>query len=504
MSEKAIKPTTFDCIVIGAGMGGLTAACLLAKAGKKVLVLEKNDYPGGYCSNFTRNGHRFESAIHAVNGCDPTGRTRQVLTQCGIWNKINFLQPHELFRLIAPSLDLTFPQRSSNDYKHMLQQRFPTESEGLDKAFHLMETLFSELKNADNNQSAIASMWKYKDLTLKDFLDDCFRDRVLKAIFAQYWSYLGAPPSQLSALHYFYTLWDYASNGAYYPEGGSEGIAKELVGEIQAHNGKVLYGAEVSRLISEDNKLISKVQLKSGELYSAPKFISNICAPKMFLSMIDGIRISEKATNRAKQIEGSVSAFVVYLGLNIDIKDQGIADYEIFMDPDYDLENQYLAAINNDLANTQMIATIYSNLDSGCSSKGKTTMSLFHLSGYDYWKGLSKDEYRIKKNELAEIAISKCEKFFPKIKEYVEVREIATPLTLESYSGSSKGALYGWSQDISQWGFKRQQPEALPGNLYLAGAWTRPGGGLSSVVNSGSIAAQLANSKSQDTSSHDQ
>ena len=461
-------------------------------------MLERNDYPGGYCSNFQRNDYRFESAIHAINGCGENGRTRRVLSECDVFNKLRFLKAPHLYRINFPELDLSFPQENISQYSDILSKQFPEEIGSIENFFTeiralFTETLFSDSNNTDSVESSLIR--KYKDLTLKVFLDQRFKNERLKAVIAQYWGYLGVPPSQLSAIYYLYMFWDYAVNGAYYPEGGSEGVARQLEKEIINSSGKVVFGAEVNRLISEDGKTLDRVSLKNGEEFHGANYISNISAKKLFGEMIDGVNVPDNILSRTKTIEGSLSAFVIYLGLNKDVKDIGVDDYEIFLNPDYDLESHYIAALDNDLVRTQLAVTIYSNLDQTSCPRGKSVLSIFALANYDGWNQLSRKEYTIKKKELSKALIKRCENVIPDLSKLIDVMEVATPLTLENYSGSTKGAIYGWIQDISQSSFRRQKPVTPINNLYLTGAWTRPGGGFSSVVYSGSIAANCVSPK---------
>lgn len=482
----------YDCIIIGAGIGGLTTACLLAKSGLRVLIIEKNRYAGGYCSYFKRGEFSFESAIHAINGCNQNGRTYNILNECGIWKNLNFIEPAELYKLVFPGVELRFPQKDIKKYMEILIDMFPAESDAIKDLFKEMENIFKEIINSDspvseNNSASI--VWKYRDTTLKDFLDSFLKNKILISILSQYWSYLGVPPSQLSAINYSFIFWDYVCNGASYPEGGSEEVANQLVKKIKEFGGEVIYEAEVVRLISEDGVTIGKVRTKDGAEFHASHFISNINAKRLFLDMLEGITISEMTLNRAKNTDGSVSAVVLYLGLKKDVREMGITDYEIFLNPNNDIESQYIASQCGELQNSQQIITIYSNLNKACSPKGKSLLTVFTLSSYDFWKNLARPDYINKKDEISKMLIASCEKVIPGLSKFIEISEIATPITLESYSGNLKGELYGWVQDISQTGFKRQRPNTNIKNLFLTGAWTRPGGGFSSVVYSGQIAA---------------
>src|SRR5687767_8338085 len=93
---KEAKEEAYDAVVIGAGMGGLSAGCMLAKAGKKVLVVERHDRPGGLVHGFQRGKYRFDSSVHVTAGCQPGGLAEgamihDLLTLFGVRDRCTFL-----------------------------------------------------------------------------------------------------------------------------------------------------------------------------------------------------------------------------------------------------------------------------------------------------------------------------------------------------------------------------------------------------------------------------
>jgi prolycopene isomerase len=143
--------------------------------------------------------------------------------------------------------------------------------------------------------------------------------------------------------------------------------------------------------------------------------------------------------------------------------------------------------LNNDLKNAPIVLTLYSNVEDRYAPEGKFVMVVMTLSGYDFWKKLSKEEYKKQKEIFADILIKKAEGVIPNFSSYIKVIETATPLTMERYTGNYKGAIYGWSQTVSQSGSNRLKNKTPIKNLYLAGAWTQPSGGIKGVMQSGII-----------------
>jgi prolycopene isomerase len=174
-------------------------------------------------------------------------------------------------------------------------------------------------------------------------------------------------------------------------------------------------------------------------------------------------------------------------------RELGIKDTEIFYETGYDADAGYHNSLNADVENGGYALTLYDNVYEGYSPKGKNTITIMTLQGYEHWKPFeadyfkgNKDAYRKEKERMADILIDKIEKtLIPGLRKTIEVKEIGTPLTNVRYTGNYRGAIYGWDQTLDNSGPQRL-PHATPiKNLYLAGAWTQPGHGYGGVIHSG-------------------
>jgi prolycopene isomerase len=136
---------------------------------------------------------------------------------------------------------------------------------------------------------------------------------------------------------------------------------------------------------------------------------------------------------------------------------------------------------------------LYDNLYKGYSPRGKNTITIITLQGFDYWKKYESDywkgrkkAYRVEKERMAKALIQQAEKvLLPGLSKAVEIKEIGTPLTNVRYTANYHGAIYGWDQTLDNSGWRRLPHTTPIKNLYLSGAWTSPGGGYGAVLWSG-------------------
>jgi phytoene dehydrogenase-like protein len=205
--------------------------------------------------------------------------------------------------------------------------------------------------------------------------------------------------------------------------------------------------------------------------------------------LIGNDAFSVASIDRIRSVEPSISGFEIFLGLSTDLRKKYPDDYEIFINPDYDIESQYKASVENKADKTSFTIAIYSNLDDTVAPEGKSVVTINMLSGYNYWNGGSRGEYQDKKEKVAETIIKRASKIIPEISSSIEKKIVSTPITFKRYTNNSRGAIYGCVRTADCMEPRLNDIKEIK-NLYFASAWARQGSGVEKVVRSAEEAAR--------------
>ena len=492
----------FDAVVIGAGLGGLSCAAAFARQGFKPLILEKHDKPGGYATTFRRpGGFVFDVSLHSTTVGERNG-IHNLIPGFPEITDVEFVPHRTLYRAVFPSHDIRVPPKDLPGYIKTLVGHFPEEEAGIRALFDDMQGVSDDIQKFSRAGGKVdmsrfpveyPHLLRSAGSTWGAMMDARIKDARLKAIVSALWGYYGLPPSKLASFYYALPTIGYLTEGGYYPKGKSQKISDALVSFIAARGGKLLLNTEVVKVLVK-NGVAHGVKTADGHEYTAKAVVANSNPHDLFHSMVEDDGRLKDYLARMDRFGVSLSSFQVFLGLKKDLVGAlRIPETEIFYEPGYDPEAGYQAALRGDMSNPGLGITLYDNLYPGYSPKGKNTINLITLQGFDHWKPYEadyrqgrKDAYRAEKERIASILIRQAEKvLLPRLSKAIEVKEIGTPLTNLRYTANSRGAIYGWDQTVDNSGMRRIGYTTPIRNLYLAGAWTRPGGGYSAVLMSG-------------------
>lgn len=496
------KEGQFDAIVVGSGLGGLSCAVAFARQGFRTLVLEQHDKPGGYATSFVRpGGFEFDVSLHSTTVGQRDGHFNLIYGLPEI-TEVEFVPHSHLYRAIFPEHDIQVPQRNVSGYTDLLIKAFPAEKDGIQGLFNDMSGLMQEFARLLSAKGQVDMsrfpvefpiLTRYSGSTWGQIVDAHIHDPKLKGILSSLWGYYGLPPSKLASIYYAMPTMSYLRQGGYYPRGRSQTISNAMVKYIEDHKGKVLLRTKVSQILIKDAASYG-VATADGQEYMGKVVVSNANAYDTFHGLVKRDEHLKDYLARMDGFSVSLSCFQIFLGLKRDlVHELGIADSEIFYYPSYDMEAGYQGALNADMTRPGFVAALYDNVYPGYSPKGKNTINLLCLQGYehwkkyeaDYWKG-NKEAYRQEKERMANLLIQQAETvLLPGLAKAIDVKEIGTPLTNVRYTGNYHGAIYGWDETLDN-SNPRRLPHVTPiKNLYLSGAWTSPGHGYGGVIASG-------------------
>lgn len=482
----------YDALVIGAGMGGLTAAATLVQAGLKVAVFEARHHPGGYCTSFKRPGpFTFNAAVSSLSALNKAGWLGSILDRLGIYQPQNYIKLETLKDLVFPRHRLRV-RGGAKDLEEQLIGLFPGEQEGIKEIFQIFAQIYRELQDLTAAQLAgnlrgvtFPSYSRYKNWTLGKLLDSQLREPQLKSIFAGQCFYMGSPPSRASLVAVASMFMAYLEDGTYHVVGGVQALPDLLARYIQEGGGKIFLRTPVKAILCEA-QTAKGVLIGEGESIFAPLVISNI-DPFQTLALLPPGPVLEDYRRRLSQLSLSPSYFKIYLGVDLPLQDLDLAPHLDYF-PSYDIEALFAEPLKGNYS-PQLLSydiSIPSLADKTLAPPGRHSLSVTLLAAYNtrQWK-----EY---KEELKEKVLASLERHLPEISRHILWKEAATPWTMERFTGNYRGAAYGWEQTPEQMGGRRVSPLTPIRGLYLAGHWTNPGGGVASVAVSGMLTAKEA------------
>jgi all-trans-retinol 13,14-reductase len=493
---------SYDVVIIGAGLGGLSCAAAFARQNFRPLVLEQHTQPGGYATTFRRpGGFVFDVSLHSTGVGERAG-VHDLIPGFPEIKDVEFVPLPYLYRAIFPGYDIRVPQRNPARYQEILTGLFPEETDGIAGILGDMKGLTQDINRYSQAGGQVNMMSFAKDFpylgkfggkTWGQMLEPRVKDQKLRAIISALWGYFGLPPSRLSDYYYALPTIGYLEGGGFYPRGRSQAISNALVKFIQDRGGTVKLGTSVDRVIVRDHAAAG-VRTADGTEYSGRAIVANANPIDVFKKMMDEEEFLKDYLARFQKMSVSLACFQVFLGLKKDLVGElKISDSEIFYSPGFDDEAAYLAYLTADMKDPGFGLMLYDNVYKGYSPPGKNTLNIMTLQGYEHWARFEEDyrrgqkkEYRAEKERIAHILIKKVEEvLLPGLSAAIEVKEIGTPLTNWRYTRNYHGAIYGWDQTVDNSGATRL-PQTTPiKSLYLAGAWTRPGHGYGAVIPSG-------------------
>jgi phytoene dehydrogenase-like protein len=444
----------YDIGIIGGGISGLSAGAFLAKLGMKVCIFEKNSNVGGYASCFKRNGITYDISLHSIGDLDKTGNLKNILETIDFFKYVEFSQALSNYTVV--NKDKCVDYNGVSGFNKLLSETYPQNALEIQNIINtFIEISNAMISLADKNCADVRYFYsilsKYKNISLLDYLKKETSNNKIWNEFCRYWMYLGVYPDKLSLVFYAYIWTEYMVHGSYYPISKSKGISEAFSKIILENGGSISVNTEVKNIEHNHNYMVDVISQDIEEKIECSQIISAVSPKsKFFLDISENLKLSDKLTKKIQSQESSCSSFVIYLHLNKNFKDVYSEEgHEFFFDTDISSENKN-SILENKIEKMPFSINVYENIVKNYQSdiSEGSTISIFTMGDYDYWKFLEVDEYASKKEQWKSILIKRIEQTFPKFNEYIDDISISTPLTNERFTGNYKGAIYGMSQTV--------------------------------------------------------
>uniref|UniRef100_A0A672NST6 All-trans-retinol 13,14-reductase n=1 Tax=Sinocyclocheilus grahami TaxID=75366 RepID=A0A672NST6_SINGR len=449
-------PQDLDAVVVGSGIGGLAIAVLLAKVGKKVLVLEQHDWAGGCCHTFTERGFEFDPFRCVVD---------QLINGQLQWEPLE--NPFDKVVLGPPENRRIYPIYSGKKrYIDELKKCFPGEEKAIDEYVRL-----SKVRNKDS-------------VYLTDVVSELTQNKDLRAVMSYIFGTYDASFSLHSLL-----LWHYL-NGAWYPKGGASEIAYHMIPIIEKAGGAVLVRAPVNRILLNDVKEAIGVSVLKGQEevhVHAPLVISDAgifnTYERLLPKNVQTMSAIQKQLSMVQHGDGGLSIFI---GVDGTKEELGLKADNYFIFPENNLDELIDGYMNgNREESCKKVPIIFVASPSAKDSTwperspGKSTVSVVSFANYAWFEEWKDDKVKnrsIDYKELKEAFINSIleavTEIYPKIKDRIEYVDAGTQITNQRYIAAPKGEIYGVDHDIARFNIELNatiRPQTPIKNLFLTG-----------------------------------
>ncbi|XP_073539348.1 all-trans-retinol 13,14-reductase-like isoform X2 [Phyllobates terribilis] len=494
-------PPNLDALVIGSGVGGLSAAAALAKAGKRVLVLEQHDQAGGSCHTFQEHGYEFDVGLHYVGQMHEGGMLRVIMDQLTDgqlqWNRLgdqydSVIIGHKLYRLYA----------GKHEFPNTLKKQFPGEEEAIDKFVTLLKKvarqvpLLAILKMIPQYLALcllksgllhrLSPVFHLAESSHQDVVEGLTSNKDLQTMFS--YLFYGVPPNDSSFMINALLLHHY-KRGAWYPRGGSSEIAFHMIPVIERAGGKVLVKAPVTRILLNNGRVTGvAVERKGREIcIHAPVVVSDAGIFNTYEQLLPPVvKNTPEVESLLSSLQYGMGCFLVFVGICGTSDELGLKSTNLWIYTESDLNSlmEKFQSLEWEQACKQlplMFITFPSAKDPTYSQRhpGHSCMTLLTMAPYDWfcqWSGQKPrnrgEEYHTMKMKLAEHMAERAIKEFPQLQGKIEYMEAATPVSNEFYLRAPKGSMYGAEQNCSRYQcdiISRMRSQTAVSGLYLTG-----------------------------------
>jgi all-trans-retinol 13,14-reductase len=491
-SKRARREGPWDYLVIGSGMGGMTAAALLSKLGKRVLVIEQHYVPGGFTHSFRRPGYSWDVGVHAVGEVTDrsfTGRLLADLTGGRLhWASLGEVYDEFLF---PGDFRIDFPD-SPAQFRDNLLRAFPQEGRAVDaylgmvrdvagamKAYYLSRTLPPRLGPFIDGLLARKAQ-RFLEMRTAGVLSELTRDPKLCTIFAAQWGYYGSVPSRSSfaiqALVVKHFQW-----GGFYPVGGSQRIARELLTTVAEGGGWTRIATDVKRIVLERGRAAG-VELVSGERITAGRVISAAGVGTTVRRLLPEHAQSAPWVREVRALAAAPAHVCLYLGFRGDIRRAGAGAANKWFYSTWSTEDDAwrVDPSSGALGQAPVLYCSFPSLKDPAHDPGPEERHTGEVVTFVPWEIFAPwrdkpwkkrgPDYEAFKERLSQSLLDQFLAHMPELAPLVDYAELSTPLSTDNFCRPLHGSIYGLEPTPDRFRNRWLRPRSPIPQLFFAGS----------------------------------
>jgi len=476
-------------IIIGSGVGGVTAAALLQQAGYQVTVLEAQTYPGGCASTYFHKGFRFESGATVVGGFQPDGPHAIAGEMLDLDWPVRQHEPAWVTHLADRSVELTgsnadvlrkFPgtEKFWAQQSKIADMGWKLSAQGLPWPPRDPAELLQIIKVGLSNFPGILQIVPFALGTVKQWLKWHGLDKneaFVRFLDAQLLISAQTTTDHVNAM-YAATALDLARQGVFHIEGGIGNIAQTVIDRLESLGGEIKYRHRATRIAVADGQ-VTGVYAKKGRRSKAEMFFpADFVLANMTPWDLDGLLGEHSPTplkRENKRRRYGWGAYVLHIGIDNDALPAGFPDH-----------HQIIRDMQGPMGETRSIfISLSPEWDADRAPAGQRAMTITtHTDVQQWWDLLERDEdaYYAKKDEYADAIIDTIEqRLIPNFRDNLTLVLPGTPVTYQFYTDRHKGMVGGFPQTSL---FKARSPRTGLPNLRLVGDSIFPGQSTAGVT----------------------
>ncbi|HLP02451.1 MAG TPA: FAD-dependent oxidoreductase [Opitutaceae bacterium] len=409
----------YDAVVIGSGLGGLTAANVLAKQGRKVLLLEHHYQLGGLATWFRRKGgHIFDVSLHGF----PIGMIKSCRKY---WTAeiADSIEQLKGIRFVNPQFDIT-TTFDREDFTRILSEKFDVPREKVEEFFATLRAMNYYDRNTETTGEFFARFFPGRSDVARLLMEPI--------------AYANGSTLEDLAITYGIVFSNFMSKGVYTFRGGTDVLVEKMAAELQRNGVDIRKQVMVERIVSEvvGGKRRVTAVVANGREIRCGAVLSNANIKNTVFRLAGAENFSPEFVKEAESVRISPSSCQVYFGIRKGETIPHIGDL-IFTSDAPAFSSTELVAKHT----TSRTFSIYYPETRPGTDRYTVVASL--NAKYDDWAKLTEEEYEAEKKRLIEESLASLERFLPGVREKIDWVEAATPRTIERYTTHWAGTSFG-------------------------------------------------------------